>query len=112
MFAALQHDSTQTGKFQFFVRKELPTPGMSDAGIEVISGALESSRRMGTMMRQTEQARGQLRLLLIVFGRKRLGDRMLILFLIANGQAGTPADPTIDLQERRAPACRTQKNHQ
>jgi hypothetical protein len=58
LFAALQHDSMQTGKFQLFVRKGSPTPGMSGAGIDVISGALESSRKMGTMMRQTEQARG------------------------------------------------------
>jgi hypothetical protein len=48
----------QTGKFQLFVRKGSPTPGMPGAGIDMIDGALESSRKMGTMMRQTEQARG------------------------------------------------------
>jgi hypothetical protein len=58
LFAALQHDSMQTGKFQLFVRKGSPTPGMPGAGIDMIDGALESSRKMGTMMRQTEQARG------------------------------------------------------
>jgi hypothetical protein len=75
--AALQHDSTPTGKFQFFVRKASPTPGMSGPGINLICEALESSYAMRAMMRQTEQTHGQVGLVLIAYGRKRLGDRVL-----------------------------------